>query len=69
MATANSDFKLENHGSIFLLRPLSRAAHCWVEEFIGEGNGFQPYFPTVVIEHSYVCDIIDGIREQGLVCR
>jgi hypothetical protein len=69
MATATPDFKVENHGSIFLLRPLSDAARCWVREFIGENNGYQPYFPTVVIEHSFVCSVIDGIREYGLEVR
>ena len=65
----NPDFKIENHGSIFLLRPLSAAAHCWVKEFIGESNGFQPYWPTVVIEHGFVPDVVAGIREYGLEVR
>jgi hypothetical protein len=69
MATANPDFKIENQGSIFLLRPLSDAAHRWVKEFIGEDNGYQPYFPTILIEHSFICGVIDGIREHGLEVR
>jgi hypothetical protein len=63
------DFVLENHFSIFLLRPLSESAKAWVKEFIGPDNGFQPYFPTIVIESRYVGPILDGIRESGLVLR
>lgn len=65
----NVDFVLENHFSIFLLRPRSASAEAWVLENIGPGNGFQPYFPTIVIESGYVGPILDGIRESGLILR
>lgn len=61
------DFHLENHGSIVLLRPLSASAELWVEENIGADNGYQPYFPTVVIEPRYVQPILNGIIADGLV--
>lgn len=64
-----SDFCLEDHGSILLLRPLSDAAEQWVNENIGESNGFQPYWPTVVIEPRYVADILEGVRLDGLEVR
>ena len=60
------DFVLENHGSICLLRPLTSSAVAWVEEHIGQDNGFQPYFPTVVVEPRYMADIVEGIRNVGL---
>ncbi len=60
------DFSVENHGSIFLLRPHSDAAREWVEEHIGSDNGFQPYWPTVVVEHRYIADIVQGIQNDGL---
>jgi hypothetical protein len=65
-AMNSPDFSVENHGSIFLLRPLSVSAELWVHENIGKENGFQPYFPTVVIEHRFVADIVEGIRNDGL---
>lgn len=61
-----SDFSLENHGSVFLLKPLTSVAISWVEEHIGQDNGWQPYFPTIVIEHRYVEAVIDGITADGL---
>lgn len=66
-AKTQMDFHLENHGSIVLLRPLSASAELWVEENIGADNGYQPYFPTVVIEPRYVQPILNGIIADGLV--
>jgi hypothetical protein len=61
-----ADFVVENHGCIFLLRPLSPSATSWIEEHIGQDNGYQPYFPTVIVEHGYITDIVEGIRNDGL---
>jgi hypothetical protein len=44
------DFSVRDEGSLILLTPLSSSAREFVEERIGPGNGFQPYWPTVVIE-------------------
>ena len=60
------DFLVENHGSIFLLRPQNENAIAWVKDHIGSDNGYQPYYPTVVIEHRYVSDIVAGIQNDGL---
>lgn len=60
------DFICENHGSIFLLKPLTPSATSWLEEHIGQDNGFQPYWPMCVIEHRYVGAIIEGIQNDGL---
>ncbi len=63
----SSDFLVENHGSIFLLKPLTPSAIYWVEEHIGPKNGYQPYYSTVVVEHRYIGDIVAGIQNDGLV--
>lgn len=60
------DFLVENHGSIFLLKPLTPSATSWVEEHIGQDNGYQPHFPTIVVEHRYIADIVEGIHNDGL---
>lgn len=59
------DFLVENHGSIFHLIPLNDSAHAWVDEHIGSENSFQPYWPTVVVEHRFISDIVQGIRNDG----
>src|SRR6266446_403477 len=64
--TPSPDFLVENHGSIFLLKPQSDLATSWVEDHIGRENGYQPYYPTVVVEHRYIADIVAGIQGDGL---
>jgi len=64
---APPDFLLENHFSIFLIRPLTEPAHAWLENNIDAAGGFQPYWPTIVVEHRYTADIVEGIRSDGLV--
>lgn len=63
---ASPDFLLENHASIYLLLPLTDSASAWVQEHIGSDNGFQPYWPAVVIEHRFVGAILEGISSDGL---
>jgi hypothetical protein len=60
------DFLVENHDSIFLLKPLTPSAISWVDEHIGQENGYQPHFPTIVVEHRYIADIVAGIQNDGL---
>ena len=60
------DFSLDNQGSIILLIPHSDPAREWANEHIGSGNGFQPYWPTVVIEARYIEPILQGIVRDGL---
>jgi hypothetical protein len=58
------DFTVENHGSIFLLQPLTSAAQTWVDENIPEDA---QYFGTAVaVEHRYILDIVDGIQGDAL---
>jgi hypothetical protein len=61
------DFVIENHGSIFLLKPITPSALSWVEEYIGQDNGFQPNYPrAIVVEHRYIADIVTGIQSDDL---
>jgi hypothetical protein len=60
------DFEIQNHGSIFLLCPLTDSARAWVEEHLPEdvltfGRG-------ICIEPRYIADIVAGIQRDGLVC-
>lgn len=61
-----TDIVVENHGSIFLLRPTSHSGREWIDQNIGEDNGFQPYWPTVVVEAHYIADIVNGIQADDL---
>ncbi len=59
------DFEIRDEGSIILLRPLTDAARIWVDENIGRDNGYQPTYPTVVVEPRYIQPILDGLQAEG----
>ena len=62
------DFTVQNEGTIYLLYAQTDAARAWVTEHLPAdrqtwgGNG-------TVVEHRYICDIVDGIRADGLSVR
>ena len=58
------DFLVENHGSIFLLQPLTPAAESWIEEFLPQYR--ITFGSAVVVEYRYIADIVEGIRNDGL---
>lgn len=58
------DFYVENHGSLFLLRPISPAANTWVDEHIPADANY--FGGAVVVEHRYIQDIVQGIKDDGL---
>ena len=61
------DFLVENHGSIFLLTPLTPAANSWVDEHIPLGA--LRWGGAIVVEHRYIADIVRGIQTDGLTVR
>jgi len=69
MDTISPDFTIQNEGSILLLQPHTEAARARVEKHIGEDNGYQPMWPTVLVEHRYITGIVRGIQRDGLEVR
>ena len=64
------DFKLENHGSLFLLRPLNPVARNWMSENLPVDEPETQFWgDAIVIEPRYVAPIVDGIVGDGLVLR
>ena len=63
------DFRVEFHGAIILLCPLTKPGCAWLNKNIGADNGYQPYWPTVILELRYLDDVLAGIRRKGLVAR
>ena len=63
--SSTTDFSVQNEGSIFLLHPHTEAACECVNKHIGEDNGYQPYWPTVVVEHRYILSTVDAVREEN----
>lgn len=66
-AIKKADLHFENHGSIWILQPLTRAGRRWCNENLPEdvmmwGGG-------IVVEPRYVIDIAQGADHDGLtVC-
>ena len=60
------DVVIKDGGSVVLLEPKTEQARDWLNENIGQDNGYQPYWPTVVCECRYVEDIVGGMIESGL---
>lgn len=59
-----SDFTLENHGSIFLLRPHTVAAERWLNEHMPDDA--QYLGNAVAVEPRYIAAIVEGARNDGL---
>lgn len=66
MADKPPDMLVRNEGSIVLLVPSSQTGEEWLNENIGLDNGFQPYWPSVVVEPRYIGDILAGMTADGL---
>jgi len=59
------DFLVENHGTIFLLQPLTPAANSWVAEHLPEDH--MTFGSAVCVEHRFIRNIVMGILGDGLV--
>jgi hypothetical protein len=58
------DLHVEDHGSVWLLRPLTEGAQAWIGENLPEDR--QEFAGAVVVEARYVIDIIIGMVKDGL---
>lgn len=65
MIIEKPDFVLNDQGSIVLLLPNSDAAREWLDDNIGEDA--QYFGRSLVVEHRFADDIIDGIMAEGLI--
>jgi hypothetical protein len=58
------DFIYENHGSIFLLRPISPASFVWIEEHLPPAR--LTFGNAIVVEPRYIWAILAGLQDDGL---
>ena len=61
------DFELSSHGTVYLFRPITRAAHHWVEEHLPPDATW--WCGAIVVEHRHIGPIIGGPIGDGLVVR
>ena len=60
-----SDFICENHGSIFLLRPVSPASFDWIESHLPSDR--ITFGNAVAGDHRCIWAILAGLQDDGLV--
>jgi hypothetical protein len=60
------DFVLEDCGSILFLHPQNQSATDWINSFVSR-EGYQPNWPSVLLEPRYVSDLIQGLQNDGFV--
>lgn len=61
------DVSVENHGSIFIVQPLSEAANDWIAEHVGDDA--QWFGGGLAVGHHYVGDLVQGMIDDGLIVR
>ncbi len=57
------DIRFQNHGSIWLARPLTDVGQGWIDDHIADAHWFGG---ALVIEPRYVPDIAGGVAADGL---
>ena len=68
MSKSKVDFTVSGGGTVYILTPQTAAALAWVEEHISP-DALRWGQNSVVVEHRYVADIVDGASADGLVVR
>jgi hypothetical protein len=58
-----TDARVEGHGSVVLVRPLTDDACAWLTEHT-DGTWFGN---ALAVEPRYVCNLVAGMREHGFV--
>lgn len=61
-------FRVEDHGSIVLLRPLTADVEEWIEEHVG-GEDTQYWGSAVVVEPRYIEPIVQALVAEGFVAQ
>jgi len=61
------DVRIENHGSIFLLLPVTQAAKAWLEENVDPES--QWWCGKLVVEHRYIRPLSRGLYDAGFILK
>ena len=60
----DTDVKVEDHGSVILLTPLTAEAREWFEQNI-HSEGWQWFGGSLAAEPRYVADVVEGLNNAG----
>jgi hypothetical protein len=59
-----TDIQFENHGSVWLVRPLTVVGREWIDENVSDDA--QWFGGALAVEPRYVGDIVEGMQIDGL---
>lgn len=59
------DVVVENHGTLFLFRPVSDQGKQWIEANVQDDAQYMG--DALVVEHRYARDLAAGMQAEGLV--
>jgi len=59
-----ADFTVENHGTIFLVRPLTAEARAWLDSNV-VAEPYQWFGPALAVEHRYIENLVEGMTAEG----
>lgn len=62
----DADIRVENEGSIFVLRPLTETGEEWICENLAS-EPWQWLGNALCIEHRFAYEIVTGMKNDGLV--
>jgi hypothetical protein len=61
-----ADFSVENHGSLFLLRPHTPRAKAWMKHEV-HAEPYQFFGDALAIEHRYISEIVRKLIDEGFI--
>ncbi len=59
------DIRVENHGTVFLIRPISDAGSQWIDDNL-QVESWQWLGEAVAVDHHYIMIHVIGMLEDGL---
>ena len=60
-----SDVIVENHGSLFVIQPLTAAGREWIEENV-QSEPYQWLGGGLCVEHRFAAGLVNGMIDAGL---
>ena len=59
-----ADYRVENHGSVCMVHPISQEAKNWIDENVGDQQWFGH---SLAVHPRYLGDLVAGMEDAGLV--
>jgi hypothetical protein len=66
---AKQDFTVVHHGSVVVLRPNTQDGVDWANKNIGKDNGYQSFWPAILLEPRCVSQVVGDLHQAGLIAR